>query len=82
MPDLVALETDLRTSLPPELAVLAPDLARTLQTVALGQVSVEQARFLLSQPTTLAILREMLASQDFITAKEKLPIALGKTIGG
>jgi len=62
MPDLVALETDLRTSLPPELAVLAPELARTLQTVALGQVSVEQARFLLSQPTTLAILREMLAT--------------------
>lgn len=62
MPDLSALETDLRSSLPPELAVLAPDLARTLQAVALGQVSVEQARFLLGQPTTLAILREMLAT--------------------
>jgi len=62
MPDLATLETDLRTSLPTELATLAPDLARTLQSVALGQVSIDQARFLLSQPTTLAILREMVAA--------------------
>ncbi len=60
MPNSLTLEADLAASLPPELATLAPDLARTLETVASGRVTVEQARQLLSQPTTLAILREML----------------------
>ena len=60
MPDLTTLEADLSASLPTELATLAPDLARTLQSVAQGQVSVDQARLLLTQPLTLAVLREML----------------------
>ncbi len=62
MSDLSTLETDLALSLPPELAPLAPDLARTLRQVAQGQVTLDQARTLLNQPTTLAILREMVTA--------------------
>ena len=65
---------------------LADDIARSMSAVS-ARVALVPGRNAIGIELPNArrenvMLREMLASQDFITAKEKLPIALGKTIGG
>ncbi|QCI69160.1 DNA translocase FtsK [Phreatobacter stygius] len=65
---------------------LADDIARSMSAVS-ARVALVPGRNAIGIELPNArrenvLLREMLASQDFITAKEKLPIALGKTIGG
>ncbi|MBN8938475.1 MAG: DNA translocase FtsK [Rhizobiales bacterium] len=65
---------------------LADDIARSMSAVS-ARVALVPGRNAIGIELPNArrenvLLREMLASQDFMTAKEKLPIALGKTIGG
>jgi S-DNA-T family DNA segregation ATPase FtsK/SpoIIIE len=65
---------------------LADDIARSMSAIS-ARVALVAGRNAIGIELPNAkrenvLLREMLASQDFITAKEKLPIALGKTIGG
>ena len=65
---------------------LADDIARSMSAVS-ARVAVVPGRNVIGIELPNAkrenvLLREMLASQDFVTAKEKLPICLGKTIGG
>ncbi len=62
MADLTTLEQDLAASLPEDLRVLASDFARVLRTVDSGLLSADQARALLSQPVTLAVLRQLTAA--------------------
>jgi S-DNA-T family DNA segregation ATPase FtsK/SpoIIIE len=65
---------------------LADDIARSMSAIS-ARVALVAGRNAIgielpNHQRENVLLREMLASQDFITAKEKLPIALGKTIGG
>lgn len=65
---------------------LADDIARSMSAIS-ARVALVAGRNAIGIELPNAkrenvLLREMLASQDFITANEKLPIALGKTIGG
>ncbi len=65
---------------------LADDIARSMSAVS-ARVAVVQGRNVIgielpNQRRETVFLRELLASQDFETAKHSLAIALGKTIGG
>ena len=65
---------------------LADDIARSMSAVA-ARVAVVQGRNAIgielpNQRRDTVYLRELLAAEDFVTARHKLAIALGKTIGG
>src|ERR1700722_1305465 len=65
---------------------LADDIARSMSAIS-ARVAVVQGRNAIgielpNQRRETVFLRELLASQDFEKSKHKLPIALGKTIGG
>ncbi len=65
---------------------LADDIARSMSAVS-ARVAVVQGRNAIgielpNQRRETVYLRELLASQDFEKSKHRLPIALGKTIGG
>jgi S-DNA-T family DNA segregation ATPase FtsK/SpoIIIE len=65
---------------------LADDIARSMSAVS-ARVAVVQGRNAIgielpNQRREMVFLRELLASQDFEKTKNKLAIALGKTIGG
>jgi DNA segregation ATPase FtsK/SpoIIIE, S-DNA-T family len=65
---------------------LADDIARSMSAIS-ARVAVVQGRNAIgielpNQRRETVYLRELLASQDFEKSKHRLPIALGKTIGG
>ena len=65
---------------------LADDIARSMSAIS-ARVAVVQGRNAIgielpNQKRETVFLREMLASQDFADSKQRLAIALGKTIGG
>ena len=65
---------------------LADDIARSMSAIS-ARVAVVQGRNAIgvelpNQKRETVFLRELLASEDFEKSKSKLPIALGKTIGG
>ncbi len=65
---------------------LADDIARSMSAIS-ARVAVVQGRNAIgvelpNQKRETVYLRELLASEDFEKSKHKLPIALGKTIGG
>ncbi len=65
---------------------LADDIARSMSAVA-ARVAVIPGKNAIgielpNQRRELVALREMLASEDFVASKARLPIGLGKTIGG
>ncbi len=65
---------------------LADDIARSMSAIS-ARVAVVQGRNVIgielpNQRRETVYLRELLASQDFEKSKHRLPIALGKTIGG
>jgi S-DNA-T family DNA segregation ATPase FtsK/SpoIIIE len=65
---------------------LADDIARSMSAVA-ARVAVIPGKNAIgielpNQRRELVALREMLASEDFAASKARLPIGLGKTIGG
>ena len=65
---------------------LADDIARSMSAVS-ARVAVVQGRNAIgielpNQKRETVFLRELLASQDFDTTKQKLALCLGKTIGG
>ncbi|WP_147022729.1 DNA translocase FtsK 4TM domain-containing protein, partial [Microvirga aerophila] len=65
---------------------LADDIARSMSAVS-ARVAVVQGRNAIgielpNQKRETVFLRELLASQDFETSKQKLALCLGKTIGG
>ncbi|MBO0732732.1 MAG: DNA translocase FtsK [Methylocapsa sp.] len=65
---------------------LADDIARSMSALS-ARVAVVQGRNVIgielpNQQRETVYLRELLASQDFEKSKHRLPIALGKTIGG
>ena len=65
---------------------LADDVARSMSAVS-ARVAVVQGRNVIgielpNQKRETVYLRELLASEDFEKSKQKLAIALGKTIGG
>ncbi len=65
---------------------LADDIARSMSAIA-ARVAVIPGRNAIgielpNQRRQTVFLRELLASRDFETAKGKLPLCLGKTIGG
>ena len=65
---------------------LADDIARSMSAIS-ARVAVVQGRNAIgielpNQKRETVFLREMLASQDFVDSKQRLAIALGKTIGG
>ena len=65
---------------------LADDIARSMSAIS-ARVAVVQGRNAIgvelpNQKRETVYLRELIASEDFEKSKHKLPIALGKTIGG
>ncbi len=65
---------------------LADDIARSMSAIS-ARVAVVQGRNAIgvelpNQKRETVYLRELLASEDFEKSRSKLPIALGKTIGG
>jgi S-DNA-T family DNA segregation ATPase FtsK/SpoIIIE len=65
---------------------LADDIARSMSAIS-ARVAVVQGRNAIgielpNQKREMVYFRELLASQDFENSKFRLPIALGKTIGG
>jgi S-DNA-T family DNA segregation ATPase FtsK/SpoIIIE len=65
---------------------LSDDIARSMSAIS-ARVAVVQGRNAIgielpNQRRETVYLRELLASQDFEKSKHRLPIALGKTIGG
>ncbi len=65
---------------------LADDIARSMSAIS-ARVAVVQGRNAIgielpNQKREMVYFRELLASQDFESTKFRLPIALGKTIGG
>ena len=65
---------------------LADDIARSMSAIS-ARVAVVQGRNAIgielpNQKREMVYFRELLASQDFESSKFRLPIALGKTIGG
>ena len=65
---------------------LADDIARSMSAVS-ARVAVVQGRNAIgielpNHKRETVFLRELLASQDFETSKQKLALCLGKTIGG
>ncbi len=65
---------------------LADDIARSMSALS-ARVAVVQGRNAIgielpNQKRETVYLRELVASQDFVSAKHRLAIALGKTIGG
>ncbi|MBZ9937956.1 DNA translocase FtsK [Mesorhizobium sp. BR1-1-16] len=65
---------------------LADDIARSMSAVA-ARVAVIPGKNAIgielpNQRREMVFLREMLAAEDFETSKARLPISLGKTIGG